>query len=34
MASVVVIVMLALLLCWYAMFDLNSFLGKILNWRF
>jgi ABC-type spermidine/putrescine transport system permease subunit I len=34
MASVVVIVMLALLLCWYVLFDLTSFLGKILNWRF
>jgi len=34
MASVVVIVMLALLICWYAIFDLKSFLGKILNWRF
>jgi ABC-type spermidine/putrescine transport system permease subunit I len=34
MASVVVIVMLALLLCWYVMFDLKSFLGKILYWRF
>ncbi|MGA2127908.1 MAG: ABC transporter permease [Xanthobacteraceae bacterium] len=34
MASVVVIVMLALLLCWYLLFDLTSFLGKILSWRF
>jgi ABC-type spermidine/putrescine transport system permease subunit I len=34
MSSVVVIVMLALLLCWYVMFDLKSFLGKILYWRF
>lgn len=34
MASAVVIVMLALLLCWYVMFDLKSFLGKILYWRF
>jgi len=34
MASVVVIVMLALLLCWYVLFDLTSFLGKILSWRF
>jgi len=34
MASIVVIVMLALLLCWYVMFDLKSFLGKILYWRF
>jgi ABC-type spermidine/putrescine transport system permease subunit I len=34
MASVVVIVMLVLLLCWYVMFDLKSFLGKILYWRF
>jgi ABC-type spermidine/putrescine transport system permease subunit I len=34
MASVVVVVMLALLLCWYLLFDLKSFLGKILQWRF
>jgi ABC-type spermidine/putrescine transport system permease subunit I len=34
MASIVVIVMLALLLCWYVMFDLKSFLGKISYWRF
>jgi ABC-type spermidine/putrescine transport system permease subunit I len=34
MASVVVIVMLSLLLCWYLLFDLKSFLGKILHWRF
>ena len=34
MASIVVIVMLTLLLCWYVMFDLKSFLGKILYWRF
>jgi ABC-type spermidine/putrescine transport system permease subunit I len=34
MASVVVIVMLALLLCWYVIFDLKSFLGKIVYWRF
>jgi ABC-type spermidine/putrescine transport system permease subunit I len=34
MASLVVLVMLLLLLCWYAIFDLNSFLGKILQWRF
>ena len=34
MSSIVVIVMVALLLCWYAIFDLKSFLGKILQWRF
>lgn len=34
MSSVVVLVMLALLLCWYLVFDLRSFLGKILRWRF
>jgi len=34
MSSVVVAVMLALLLCWYLVFDLRSFLGKMLGWRF
>jgi ABC-type spermidine/putrescine transport system permease subunit I len=34
MSSVVVAVMLALLVCWYLAFDLRSFLGKILRWRF
>jgi ABC-type spermidine/putrescine transport system permease subunit I len=34
MASLVVIIMLLLLVCWYALFDLQSFLGKILQWRF
>jgi ABC-type spermidine/putrescine transport system permease subunit I len=33
MSSVVVGLMLALLVCWYALFDLRSFLGKILRWR-
>jgi len=33
MSSVVVGLMLALLLCWYAAFDLRSFLGKIVHWR-
>jgi len=33
MSSVVVLVMLMLLLCWYAVFDLRAFLGKILRWR-
>jgi ABC-type spermidine/putrescine transport system permease subunit I len=33
MSSVVVLTMLALLLCWYLVFDLRSFLGKILRWR-
>lgn len=34
MSSVVVAVMLLLLLCWYVAFDLQSFLGKMLRWRF
>lgn len=34
MSSVVVAVMLLLLLCWYLAFDLQSFLGKMLRWRF
>jgi hypothetical protein len=29
----VVIAMLVLLGCWYAVFDMNAFLGKILRWR-
>lgn len=33
MSSVVVALMLALLVCWYGLFDLRSFLGKILRWR-
>jgi ABC-type spermidine/putrescine transport system permease subunit I len=33
MSSVVVIVMLLLLGCWYAVFDMSTFLGKILRWR-
>jgi ABC-type spermidine/putrescine transport system permease subunit I len=33
MASVVVVLMLALLALWYALFDMRSFLGKILRWR-
>jgi ABC-type spermidine/putrescine transport system permease subunit I len=33
MSSVVVVLMLALLVCWYALFDMRSFLGKILRWR-
>ncbi len=33
-SSVVVAVMLALIACWYLVFDLRSFLGKILRWRF
>jgi len=33
MSSVVIALMLALLLCWYALFDMRSFLGKILRWR-
>lgn len=34
MSSVVVAVMLLLLLCWYLAFDLQSFLGKMLRWRY
>jgi ABC-type spermidine/putrescine transport system permease subunit I len=34
MSSVVVAVMLFLLLSWYLAFDLQSFLGKMLRWRF
>ena len=33
MSSVVVITMLILLSCWYALFDMSTFLGKILRWR-
>ncbi len=33
MSSVVIVLMLGLLLCWYALFDMRSFLGKILRWR-
>jgi ABC-type spermidine/putrescine transport system permease subunit I len=33
MSSVVVWVMLLLLACWFALFDIRSFLGKILLWR-
>lgn len=33
MSSVVVLVMLVLLGCWYLAFDLRAFLGKILQWR-
>jgi ABC-type spermidine/putrescine transport system permease subunit I len=32
-SSVVVWVMLLLLACWFALFDIRSFLGKILLWR-
>ena len=32
--SLIALFVLALLLCWYVMFDLKSFLGKILYWRF
>lgn len=34
MSSVVVGVMLLFLACWYLAFDLRTFLGKILRWRF
>jgi hypothetical protein len=33
MSSVVVIAMLVLLGCWYAVFDMSTLLGKILRWR-
>ena len=33
MSSIVVLVMLVLLGCWYLAFDLRAFLGKILQWR-
>jgi ABC-type spermidine/putrescine transport system permease subunit I len=33
MSTVVIATMFALLSCWYLMFDLRSFLGKILRWR-
>jgi len=33
MSSVVIGLMLALLICWYSLFDMRSFLGKILRWR-
>lgn len=33
MSSVVILLMLGLLLCWYALFDMRAFLGKILRWR-
>jgi ABC-type spermidine/putrescine transport system permease subunit I len=33
LSSTVVIIMLALLACWYLAFDMRSFLGKILWWR-
>ena len=33
MSTVVIATMFALLSCWYLMFDLRSFLGKILQWR-
>jgi len=33
MSSTVVLAMLLLLSCWYLVFDMRSFLGKILRWR-
>jgi hypothetical protein len=33
MSSTVVATMLLLLALWYLLFDLRSFLGKILRWR-
>ena len=34
MSSVVVALMLLLLVAWFAVFDIRSFLGKILRWRY
>ncbi len=34
MSSVVVALMLVLLTAWYAVFDIRSFLGKIVHWRY
>ena len=33
MSSVVIGLMLVFLICWYSLFDMRSFLGKILRWR-
>ena len=34
MSSVVVVTMLVFLLLWYRLFDVQTFLGKILHWRY
>lgn len=33
LSSVVITAMLLLIICWYLLFDLRTFLGKILRWR-
>ena len=33
MSSIVVLTMVILIVGWYLLFDMRSFLGKILNWR-
>ena len=33
MSTIVVLAMVVLLLGWYLVFDMRSFLGKVLNWR-
>ena len=33
LSSIVVIIMLLLMLSWYLIFDMSTFLGKILEWR-
>jgi ABC-type spermidine/putrescine transport system permease subunit I len=33
MSTIVVLAMAVLLLGWYLVFDMRSFLGKVLNWR-
>jgi ABC-type spermidine/putrescine transport system permease subunit I len=33
LSSIVILSMLLLIVCWYLLFDLRTFLGKILRWR-
>jgi ABC-type spermidine/putrescine transport system permease subunit I len=33
LSSIVVLAMLVLMICWYLLFDMQAFLGKILRWR-
>jgi ABC-type spermidine/putrescine transport system permease subunit I len=33
LSSIVVLAMLLLMICWYLLFDMQAFLGKILRWR-
>jgi ABC-type spermidine/putrescine transport system permease subunit I len=33
LSSIVVVAMLVLMICWYLVFDMQAFLGKILRWR-